>query len=92
MTFTTLLAIAASALCLFALCWGDPKRRRTARIKNPGQGKRTRRLLGVAACVPGILFAMAGDAAAFLIWLGGCAVVGWFIALGFNRKREEAGP
>jgi hypothetical protein len=25
-----------------------------------------------------------GDAAAFLMWLGACAVLGWLVTIGFN--------
>lgn len=79
----TLAAVATSALSLFLICAGDPKRRRTARLAGGEQGRRTRRTLVAAACVPGLLLAVLGDAAAVLIWLGGCSLTGWLLALGF---------
>ena len=52
--------------------------------------KSYRRLLAAAACLPGLVCALAGDASAFLIWLGGSAVAGWFVALWFGQARQDA--
>lgn len=85
MTVQSLLALLISGALIVMLCLGDPKRRRAARIGGEGQSTATRRLLAAAACLPGLYFAVIGDSAAFLVWLGGCAVVGWLVALGFRR-------
>lgn len=84
-----LLATAISTLLLAALCFGDPKRNRASGAREGGQTSRTRQLLTAAACVPGLICALAGDASALLIWLGGCAVTGWLLAIWFNRERSE---
>ena len=79
MVFTA--AAIAISLALIALLWrGDPKRRRVARLRDRGDGARRRRLMLVAALLPGALLAAAGDAAAFFVWLGSCAIGGWLIA------------
>jgi len=83
----SVVAIAITALLLLALCRGDPKRRRAARSPGAGLPASTRRTLAAAACLPGIVLASLGDAAAFLIWLGGSAAIGWMIALWFGRRR-----
>lgn len=85
-----LLAIAFSSAIILWLGRGDPKRRRTARLPGEGQSVRTRRLLAALACLPGLYCALTGDAAAFMIWLGGCAVAGWFVTLGFAQARQDA--
>lgn len=85
----TLAALAISIFLLLLLCVGDPKRRRTARIKGGEQSSKIRWMLSAAACLPGLYLAGTGDAAAFLIWLGGCSVVGWFVALGFGPSRHD---
>lgn len=83
-------AIAFSAVILLLLGRGDPKRRRTARLPDGEMPVRMRRLLGAAACLPGLVCALLGDAAAFMIWLGGAGVAGWFVALGFGQARQNA--
>ncbi len=87
-TLLTLIATSISALALMALCVGDPKRNRAAGARRGSQTKRMRQLLSGAACVPGIICALTGDAAAFLIWLGGCGVIGWSIAIWFRHSRQ----
>lgn len=84
-----LLAVAISAVIILILGRGDPKRRRTAKLAGEGQSTRTRRLLAALACMPGVYCALVGDAAAFMIWLGGCAVAGWFVALGFGQAGQD---
>jgi len=85
-----ILSVAISTAIIILLGWGDPKRRRTARLPGDGQSVRVRRLLAAAACLPGLYCALTGDAAAFLIWLGGCGVAGWFVTLGFGQPRQNA--
>lgn len=85
-----ILAIAFSAVVIVLLGRGDPKRRRTARLQGEGQRAGTRRMLALLACLPGAYCALIGDAAAFMIWLGGCGVAGWFVALGFGQSGQDA--
>jgi len=84
-----LVATAISALILHALCLGDPKRNRAAGMREAGQTKRQRQVLTAAICLPGLICALTGDAAAFLIWLGGCGVIGWSLAIWFSRGAQE---
>jgi hypothetical protein len=86
---TTLLAVALSGVLILWLAIGDPKRRRAQRVAGAGQGTTTRRLIAVAAMLPGIWLAGNGNVAAFLVWLGGCCAAGWFIALGFGGPRGD---
>ena len=66
----TLLALVLSAIAILALCSGDPKRRRTAGDGARGMATGQRRLLAVLACIPGLVCALLGEAAVFLMWLG----------------------
>lgn len=91
MIILPLASILVSTSLIILLCSGDPKRRRTARLPGEGLSVPVRRLLAALACLPGIGWALFGDAAALLIWLGGVAVAGWFIALWFARIRQRAG-
>jgi hypothetical protein len=79
---TPLLPLAtAISIALIALLWrGDPKRRRTAGLPGPGQTTARRRALSALAVLPGIVLAALGDAAAFLVWFGACAIAGWLVA------------
>ncbi|WP_156680163.1 hypothetical protein [Sphingomonas profundi] len=88
MTMLALAAVAASAALIVALCLGDPKRRRSARLRGDGHRTTTRRLIAAAICAPGAICVVRGDAAAFLIWLGACGVIGWFVTLCFARQRS----
>ncbi len=78
---SVLVAIVLSATLILLLALGDPKRRRTAGAAGGAQGTTVRRLLAAASLLPGIACIANGDAAAFLIWFGGCAVAGWFVTL-----------
>ncbi len=74
-----------SAALLFALAWSDPKRRRAfgvvqARINKPSH----RRALAYAAILPGGLFLLFGQGAAFLLWLGAATLAGWWQTLCFS--------
>ena len=76
----TVAATAASILFIALLALGDPKRRRANALPNShAKAKRYAYLIG--AILPGMLIAISGDAAMWLIWFGGCAVAGWLIAL-----------
>lgn len=77
MSLLTLVALALSAIPILLLCMGDPKRLRAANRKDGGMATSRRRILGSLACVPGIACMLSGDAAAFFMWLGGCAMIGW---------------
>jgi hypothetical protein len=80
MTMLTFAATAASVAFILLLALGDPKRRRAAGLSDGhGRGKRYLHVLG--ALLPGLLIALIGDAATWLIWFGGCAVAGWLAAL-----------
>ncbi|MEJ7933766.1 hypothetical protein WG907_05765 [Sphingobium sp. AN558] len=78
-------ALALSTACILAVALGDPKRRRSARLSGNGHRPAQRRLLTVCALLPGLFCIGHGDPSAFLIWLGGCAVAGWLIAIAFSR-------
>lgn len=81
-------AVAFSAAMIVLLWRGDPKRRRVAGLPGGGEGVATRRLLAVAALLPGVFLAIVGDSAAFLVWLGSCAVGGWFVTQSGVRDRS----
>jgi len=83
------IALALSTISILALCAGDPKRRRTAGGSVGGMTSGRRRLLAVAACIPGLVCAIFGDAAAFLMWLGGCALIGWGCAAFFRPRPQD---
>ncbi|WP_165322789.1 hypothetical protein [Rhizorhabdus phycosphaerae] len=82
-------AILLTTTLIALLAAGDPKRRRSARLSGDGQGKSLRRVLAAFACLPGAVLAAMGDAAGFMLWLGGAAVAGWFVALLFAQTRQE---
>ena len=86
----SLLAVLSTALSfgfILFILKGDPKRRRALGIGGRGQGPALRRLLAAAALAPGLACLLLGDPAAFLIWLGGCAVSGWIAAIILARPR-----
>lgn len=84
-------ALAVSTAFILWLSLGDPKRRRTERLMGAGHSAAVRRMLTLAVLAPGIACALAGDAAAFLIWLGGCAVIGWIVALILSNRARQPG-
>jgi len=89
MILLSVATVVFSAVILALLGLGDPKRRRAAGL---GSGEMTvakRRLLAGIACLPALLCVALGDAAAFMIWLGGCAVVGWFVALWLGQTGKD---
>ena len=80
MTWLLYPAVAIS-LAIIALLWhGDPKRRRTIGLRDRADGSGKRRALAAIALVPGLLLAVLGDSAAFLVWFGACAIAGWLVA------------
>lgn len=83
MFYLALAAVALSGIAILALCLGDPKRRRAAG-DNGGMVPRQRQLLAMLSCLPGLGCALVGDSAAFLMWLGGCALIGWTLATCFR--------
>jgi hypothetical protein len=88
MTWLALAATAASAILLFLLGIGNPKRRRAAGLQG-GHDKSTRYLYSVGALTPGALIPLTGNAAMWLIWFGGCAVAGWLAALWLAQPAAE---
>ncbi|WP_336967402.1 hypothetical protein [Sphingobium aromaticiconvertens] len=90
MAGTTLATVVFSAVPILLLCIGDPKRRRSVK-KSDGMAKGMRRLLVAIAVIPGIVCAAAGDSAAFLMWLGGCALLGWAATFCF-RVADRSSP
>lgn len=86
MIYLLLTAIAFSTVMILLLSRGDPKRRRTARLPGAGHSRVTRRLLTGAVILPGLYLAVRGDSAAFLIWLGSCAIAGWLVTLSAARR------
>lgn len=90
MTALALAAVAVSAGFVLLLCLGDPKRRRTIDAIAQGDSGPRRRAFVVAACLPGLLCVVQGDAAGFLIWLGGTGAAGWLMTLAFSRSHPPA--
>lgn len=86
-----LAAVAFSATLIALLGLGDPKRRRSAGLGDGAQRASTRRLLAAGAALPGIAYALAGEAASLLIWFGACAVVGWIITFWLPGARGSDG-
>ncbi|MEN3749166.1 hypothetical protein TPR58_18475 [Sphingomonas sp. HF-S3] len=85
MILLALAALALSAVPIVLLGIGDPKRRRAAGAKDvSASGQRW--LLVIAACLPGLACALLGDSAAFIMWLGGSALLGWSVAAYFSTK------
>lgn len=82
-------AIAATSLLLLALCLGDPKRLRAARLPGKGHSVTIRRVTAAASLLPGIGLALAGHAAAFLIWLGGSMAAGWIVTVVLSPTRPN---
>lgn len=89
MFYLAFIALALSAIPIVMLCVGDPKRRRAIGGKGGGMASPQRRLLVMIACIPGVICALLGDAAAFLMWLGGCALIGWALATYLPTRVED---
>ena len=86
--FLALGALFLSAIPVILLCVGDPKRRRAARERG-GAASGPRSMLVGATCIPGIACALLGDSAAFMLWLGGVALLGWAAAAGFAARSQD---
>jgi hypothetical protein len=84
-------AIVISAAFLVLLCRSDPKRKRSVHELGAEQGTSLRRLFAAASLLPGIAYAMVGEAGSFLLWLGGYTVAGWLITLAFTKLRAKTG-
>lgn len=82
-------AIATSSALIVWLWLGDPKRRRVARLPAVSAGGNFRRGVAVAALLPGVVLAVLGDSAAFLVWLGSCAIGGWLVTQFRDRKAAD---
>lgn len=81
------LAAIATSIALMVWLWsGDPKRRRVAKLPVNGVGANWRLFVTAAVLLPGVVLAALGDSAAFLIWLGSCAMGGWLLAQLRGRK------
>jgi len=89
MVFTIVIALLLSGLAIVALCIHDPKRLRTASDKREGMARQRRRKFVAAACIPGLACLLLGNTAAFLMWLGGCALFGWALAGYFGARTNE---
>lgn len=72
-------ALGLSAFPLALLCLFDPKRRRVAGA-GPAMMLRHRRSLVATATLPGLGCLLLGNTAAFTLWLGGVALLGWGLA------------
>lgn len=82
--------------CLLGWCWSgaglwllrltDAKRRRVHELP-PWRGPTPRRLLFVATLAPGVVLALVGIWAGFVIWLAGLVPIGWGVA-----SRGPPGP
>lgn len=79
------LAVAFSIGIIALLWWSDPKRRRIAGLPDSRHGSIRRRLMFAALLIPGVVLAVSGDSAAFLVWFGSCAVGGWLITVSTAR-------
>lgn len=81
----TLVALAQSAVAILGLCIGDPKRRRAAGRRSDAATSVRPILVGVA-CLPGVACVLLGETAAFMLWLAGSALIGWFVATCFVER------
>ena len=81
MTAATLAAIVCSAIALWLLGRRDPKRLRAAGRRGPvlAHTPRQRRVLTVAALLPGLMLVTAGQSAGFIVWLGATVALGWLL-------------
>ena len=82
-----LAAITLSAFPLVLLCARDPKRRRAVGVRDDNRAWPAF-LLVIAACVPGLGCVLLGASAAFMLWLGGCGILGWATALCFAERAD----
>jgi hypothetical protein len=81
-------AFLLSAIPVILLCTGDPKRRRATGERHRAASPPRAMLVG-AACVPGFACALLGDTAAFMLRLGGIALLGWAAAASFAAGTQD---
>ena len=81
----TLAALLASLVGLGYLTVFDPKRRRV--FKLPPRERRWAGPAWILVLAPGAVLLAAGEGAAFVIWLGAAAVLGWLMATGRPPSR-----
>lgn len=79
-TLHLLIGIACSVAIVVWLWHGDAKRRRVAGLLPIAISSDKRRIMAIAALLPGVIFAVLGDSAGVLIWLGSCAMGGWIVS------------
>jgi hypothetical protein len=72
-----------SAACIALLAALDPKHRGAVSAR-----RGTRRMLAIAAFMPGIALGVAGRWSDFLIWVGAAAIFGWAIAALANLRAK----
>lgn len=75
----TVLAITWSIGGLLWLSATDPKRRRSQGLPAAPAPALSRRLIWWALLAPGLLFIASGTGGAFVLWLGACSALGWFL-------------
>jgi uncharacterized iron-regulated membrane protein len=75
-----LVAISFSIVMIVWLWHSDSKRRRVAALPPVDVGSDKRRVIAIAALLPGVVFAAFGDSASLLIWLGASVTGGWLIS------------
>jgi hypothetical protein len=92
MLLISFIAVLVSAIPILILCMGDPKRLRAAGESKAGMRSGARRLLAIAACLPGIACISLGQIAAFVLWLGGCALFGWLLSALFQYQSAAQKP
>jgi hypothetical protein len=93
---TATLAVLAVTISAGLLGWigsRDPKRLRACATAGKGStplASRHRRLLTVAALLPGVVLMFTGWWSAFLIWLGATVTLAWLLVLWLCRSRGES--
>lgn len=90
MSLLVLFAVAFSSVFLLLLCGSDPKRQRAVGGQSKKRGPAVRPLLVIFTALPGAFYALTAAPAAFFIWLGGCAVIGWLSTLLFSARHNQA--
>jgi hypothetical protein len=78
--WAALLAFIISAGSIVVLWSDDPKRRRVMERYVLAMLPRQRPLLVALACLPALGCVLLANAAAFILWLGACAHLGWACA------------
>ncbi|MEM8654329.1 MAG: hypothetical protein AAGF36_06250 [Pseudomonadota bacterium] len=71
-------AILISLICIGWMARFDPKRRRSFGL-SPRAIPVSRRVIWVGMVLPGLLLALAGQSAGFVLWLSALCVFGWLV-------------